>query len=187
MHIMSTSEEGVPLVVFDLDGVLADVRHRVHFVAERPKDWDSFFDSAVHDPVLPEGVDLLRARVSAGCEVAYLTGRPERCRDDTVAWLREHDLPAGDLHMRPDHDRRPARLFKRDVLRALAKTRVIPAVVDDDAEVVALLRSDGFSVVHATWMDGGTAGVDGAVGGRGDRAVREARALREAQETDGRT
>jgi hypothetical protein len=35
-----------PLAVFDLDGVLADVRHRLHFLDRRPKDWDGFFAAA---------------------------------------------------------------------------------------------------------------------------------------------
>ena len=51
-------------------------------------------------------------------------------------------------------------------------------VVDDDRAVVATLRDDGFEVLHATWMDGGTDGVDAAT-------VQET--LFAAQEDDGRT
>ena len=64
-----------PLAVFDIDGVLADVRHRLHHVDRRPKDWDAFFAAAVDDPPLAEGVALARASAD-DCEVVYVTGRP---------------------------------------------------------------------------------------------------------------
>ena len=47
-----------PLAVFDIDGVLADVSHRLPFVARRPKDWDAFFAAAVDDPPFAQGVAL---------------------------------------------------------------------------------------------------------------------------------
>lgn len=37
-----------PLAVFDIDGVLADVRHRLPHVQGRPKDWDAFFPFRRH-------------------------------------------------------------------------------------------------------------------------------------------
>ncbi len=139
------------LVVFDIDGVLADVRHRVHHVTGSRRDWDAFFAGAPLDPVLEDGRRMLAAEVAAGRRAAYLTGRPERCRADTVAWLAEHGLPSGELIMRPDVDRRPARLFKAEALGVLARTCDIHLVVDDDPQVVVTLRQHGFPVHHARW------------------------------------
>ena len=166
------------LGVLDIDGVLADVRHRVHHVARRPKNWSAFFAAAVDDPPLPEGLAVAAAMVQEGLSVVYLTGRPERCRRDTVGWLARPGLPAGPLHMRRDRDHRPARQTKLEVLRRLSHDGEVAVVVDDDSAVVELLRANGFQVLHATWMDGGTEGVD----------TSDAQgALFEAQETDGRT
>ena len=140
-----------PLAVFDIDGVLADVRHRLHHVEGRPKDWDAFFDAAADDPPLAQGVAL--AQESAGeCDVVYVTGRPERCRADTLAWFRRHGLPEGRLSMRRDNDRRPARLAKPQLLRALARDRVVAVVVDDDAQVCEAYRKAGWRVLQADWM-----------------------------------
>lgn len=139
-----------PLAVFDLDGVLADVRHRLHHLESRPKDWDGFFRDAVRDPVHPEGVALLR-EAAADCEVVYVTGRPESCRRDTVDWLRQHGLPEGDLRMRRSRDRRPARLAKPELLRELAATRTVAVVVDDDLEVCDAYERDGWPVLRARW------------------------------------
>lgn len=95
-----------PLAVFDLDGTLADSGHRQHYLEGRRRDWNGFFSAAVDDPPLPQGVRLALDSAES-CEVRYLTGRPERCRRDTVAWLAEHGLPEGRVYMRREGDRRP--------------------------------------------------------------------------------
>ena len=43
------------IAVFDIDGVLADARHREHHVSGRPKDWDAFFAAVGDDPVVEAG------------------------------------------------------------------------------------------------------------------------------------
>ncbi len=156
-----------PLAVFDVDGVLADVRHRLHHVARRPKDWDAFFAAAVDDPPLAEGLALARASAE-DCDVVYVTGRPERCRADTLAWFRRHGLPEGELAMRAERDHRPARLAKPGLLRRLAAGRPVAVVVDDDQKVCDAYEAAGFRVLRADWMAG-------------------APALERAQEDEGRT
>jgi phosphoglycolate phosphatase-like HAD superfamily hydrolase len=140
-----------PLAVFDVDGVLADVRHRLRHVERRPKDWDAFFSAAVDDPPLPEGVRLARASAQ-DCEVVYVTGRPERCRADTLDWFRRHGLPAGTLAMRRAGDRRPARVAKPELLRRLARGRAVAVVVVDDPAVCDAYEQAGWRVLRATWM-----------------------------------
>lgn len=156
-----------PLAVFDVDGVLADVRHRLHFVAGRPKDWDGFFSAAVDDPPLPQGVALAQESAK-DCEVVYVTGRPERCRRDTLDWFTRHGLPEGRLSMRRPRDFRPARIAKLDLLDRLAADRTVAVVVDDDVQVCDAYEAAGYPVLRATWM--------------GEEPV-----LREAQEEQGRT
>jgi hypothetical protein len=140
-----------PLAVFDIDGVLADVRHRLHHLQTRPQHWNAFFLAADRDPLLEEGAARLRA-AQAEHEVVYLTGRPERNHARTRTWLAGHGLPTGPLHMRPDDDYRPARWVKRTTLRRLARTRTIASVLDDDPAVVAVLCADGWPVELATWL-----------------------------------
>ena len=116
-----------PLAVFDVDGVLADVRHRLRHVEQRPKNWDAFFDAAVDDPPLATGVALAQASAK-DCEVVYVTGRPERCRADTLAWFVRHGLPEGTLSMRGARDRRPARIAKLELLRRLDDSNADPVL-----------------------------------------------------------
>lgn len=156
-----------PLAVFDLDGTLADSAHRQRFLERKPRDWDAFFAAAPQDPPLAQGV-ALALRSTEECEVVYLTGRPERCRRDTVEWLAAQGLPEGRVWMRRNDDRRPARRTKLDVLRRLARDREIHVLVDDDELVCDEAERAGFRVVRARWATASAA-------------------LKDAQEREGRT
>jgi phosphoglycolate phosphatase-like HAD superfamily hydrolase len=153
------------LAVFDIDGVVADVRHRLHHLEGR-RAWNAFFAAAPDDPLLAEGAALV-ADLARAHEIVWLTGRPEWLRGATEGWLAGHGLPDGELHLRPNGDYRPAPRFKLGVLRRLAP-RGIAAVIDDDDEVIRAARSAGFPAVLADW-------------------VPRDRVLRQAQDRDGRT
>ena len=162
-----------PLAVVDLDGVVADVRHRLHHVQRRPKDWDGFFAAARRDPAHAEGLALVRRLAAEGHEVVFLTGRPEeRCRRDTEAWLGDLGLGGHAVVMRPAGQRGPAAALKVRLLRRLAAGRVVAVVVDDDPAVVAAMAAAGYPTSHATWEA---------------RAPKDDVALGEAQEADGRS
>lgn len=137
------------LAVCDIDGVVADVRHRLHHL-DAPRSWDRFFAAAADDPVLDTGRDVVR-ELAREHTVVWLTGRPERLRTVTTAWLRQHRLPDGELRMRGDADRRPAVRFKLGELRSLHE-HTIAAVLDDDPEVVAAALRAGFPAVLADWV-----------------------------------
>lgn len=139
-----------PLAVFDLDNTLADTAHRQRFLERAPRDWDGFFAAAPDDPPIPEGVALV-LKSAEECEVVYLTGRPERCRRDTLDWLAAQGLPEGRVFMRRNDDRRPARRTKLEILRRLDRTRDIRVFVDDDELVCEDAERAGFTVVRARW------------------------------------
>lgn len=159
--------QGRMTAVIDIDGVLADVRHRLHHLHAAAKDWDAFFAAAADDPLLPEGHEVATCLAEV-YDVVYLSGRPERYRADTLDWLKQHRLPAGELLLRPMGDRRPARQVKVEVLRRLAEQQPVVVLVDDDPQVLASARDAGFDVLPADWMA-------------------EDATLREAQEVEGET
>ena len=163
--------DSAPVAVFDIDGVLADVRHRLVHVRAKPKNWKAFFAEAVRDEPHPEGVALAR-EFAREHDLLFLTGRPEHTRRQTQSWLETHGFGGHPLHMRPGGDYRPAAQVKLRFLQTLARDRRIAIVVDDDAIVVRTLRDAGFPVRHAEWER---------------RAEEEQAALLEAQESDGRT
>ncbi|HVE64913.1 MAG TPA: hypothetical protein VNB94_14070 [Mycobacteriales bacterium] len=156
-----------PLAVVDIDGVVADVSHRLHHLESRPKDWGSFFSAAVDDPPLAEGVRRVR-ELLADHDVVYLTGRPEWLRADTQRWLAAHDIAGTELHMRRRGDRRPARQTKSETLQRLTRDRTVALVLDDDPDVVEALQEQGWPVELATWLP-------------------HSKTLSQAQDKDGRT
>ena len=70
------------LAIIDLDGVVADVRHRLHHVAGAKKNWSAFFAGAGDDEVLAEGRAVVE-QLAGDHDIVYLTGRPERTRSQT--------------------------------------------------------------------------------------------------------
>lgn len=157
-----------PLGIVDLDGVLADVRHRLHHVEGAAKNWDAFFAGIPDDPPLAEGLAVVERLRAEGHEIVVLTGRPERTRADTEQWLARHGLPRVRVIMRREGDRRPARQTKRGLVRRLAAGRTVSVIVDDDPAVCDALEADGWPVYRADWMS-------------------HAAPLHDAQEKDGRT
>jgi phosphoglycolate phosphatase-like HAD superfamily hydrolase len=165
------SSAAVPLAIVDIDGVVADVRHRLHHLRGRRKDWDAFFAAAVDDPPHEEGLAVV-GRLAQDHEVVFLTGRPEHLRHATEEWLDAHGLGGHRLVMRAEGDRRPAVQAKRQLLKSLARGRRVAVVVDDDPAVLAALQAAGYPTFHADWER-----LDDA-----DEA-----SLRRAQEVDGRS
>ena len=125
------------LAVVDIDGVVADVRHRLHFIENGRRDWGAFHSAAGTDPVLAEGRELAEL-LSAEHEIVWLSGRPEWLRPLTEAWLAEHGLPAGPVLLRGNYDHRPAATFKLGV--------------DDEDLVIEALTGAGFPAVRADWL-----------------------------------
>ena len=140
-----------PVAVVDIDGVVADVRHRLHLIEQPVKNWAGFFAASLEDPPLPEGLALVLA-LRHDHDVVWLTGRPEHTRANTETWLARHGLPTAPLLMRADDDRRPARQGKRDVVRDLSTRRRIAIIIDDDPSVVRHLAEAGFQVRLAEWL-----------------------------------
>lgn len=153
--------------VFDIDGVLADVTHRLHHLRGRRKNWAAFFAAAGHDPVLPDGRDRVLAAAKEHA-IVYVSGRPERLRRVTQSWLDSHELPFGAVLLRPNRDHRPARVLKPEIVERVRRAGPVALVVDDDAEVCAVLAERGYPVLHAQWAT-------------------ESASLRAAQEEQGRT
>lgn len=146
-----------PLYIFDLDGTLALIQHRRHFVErERGRqDWKGFFAACVNDepnaPVLRIMESLRRF-----ADVWIFSGRSDEVRTQTVEWLVKHtsfsrsdfDSAFGDqdvLTMRSEGDYTADDVLKRqwlDLMLAEDRHRLV-AVFDDRARVVAMWRAAG--------------------------------------------
>ena len=152
-----TDFDGHELVaVLDIDGVVADNRHRLPLIRSGDEghtpQWTRYFDLAPYDASHPLGVAAAVALASR-FPLVWVTGRPERTRRPTTAWLTDQGLPADRLVMRPDDDTTPnARLKVAQLDYLRRKRRSLPAIMlDDSPQVVRLLTEQHVPAVLVTW------------------------------------
>lgn len=130
-------------VIFDIDGTLADASHRLHLIKKKPPDWDAFFAAVGDDPPHLPVIDMAR-RVAHCYQVVLVSGRPEKTRAATQAWLNTYGLGGWPLYMRPDSDYRQDYVVKREILHRLrAEGCDIKFAVDDRPQVIAMWRGEG--------------------------------------------
>jgi phosphoglycolate phosphatase-like HAD superfamily hydrolase len=144
-HIPQRSA-GRKSVIVDMDGTLADVRHRVHHVQGRRKNWMNFFATMHKDPPNQEIVDMVRD-LAHDREIIIVSGRPDNYQHVTEEWLRRYDVPYQEIHMRPAGDHRADHIVKREILhRLLAAGKKIELVIDDRPSVCDMWRDCGLKV-----------------------------------------
>lgn len=134
-----------PLYIFDLDGTLALIGHRRHFVEGLKKDWPAFFKACVDDDPNRPVIDTLRLLWSSGAEIWVWSGRSDEVRAETVAWLRKCVGCPHLLKMRAAGDHQPDDTLKAkwlDAMSAEDRKRLV-AIFDDRDRVVAMWRSRG--------------------------------------------
>ena len=80
----------VPLYIFDLDGTLALIEHRRHFVEGPKKDWPAFFAACVDDAPNVPVIRTLQTLRKSGAEIWIWSGRSDEVRSETIQWLTKH-------------------------------------------------------------------------------------------------
>ena len=132
-----------PCYVFDIDGTLADLSHRLHHIQKAPKDCDAFFAACGNDAPIPHMQTLTLDIIERGVEIIFVTGRNESTRSDTEAWLRINVCP-GVLYMRKDGDHRDDTIVKSELLdHAIADGYAPIMIFEDRKRVVDMWRARG--------------------------------------------
>lgn len=144
-------------IIFDMDGTLADIKHRLHFIKPPEglvngfkKNWDAF-NAAMHDDEPKEDiVNLLRSMHDMDYNIAIVTGRQERYRKDTESWLHLNLIPYHMLIMRATDDMRSDFIIKEELYEdyfTLTERKVL-FVVDDRDAVVKMWRRMGLTCLQ---------------------------------------
>ena len=139
------------VVIFDIDGVLADAyeRHEKFFTDDmEAEDWERFYEAASLDGVIGEGLALLQC-LNSNLFVALLTSRPSLYTAITQEWLQEQNIPHDLLIMRPAGDRRISPEIKRSEIHRMRGYDVRPRLaVDDDKRNVEMYREEGIPCLY---------------------------------------
>lgn len=126
-----------PTWCVDIDGVLADARHRQYLIEGQYQDWDQFFQAAGGDGLL-EPQKILLDSVSSDTFIALVTARSDWIASLTVNWLIEHEVRWDLLVMRSTYDWRPSAVMKTEAVAQLRSRGFEPTLaIDDDRRNVA--------------------------------------------------
>ena len=145
------------VVLFDLDGVIADWSHRLPLGVGT----DEFYAAMPNDAPIEAGCTIFNYLVmhcamvnneivakNIGMEMTFvdiISCRPNKMRQTTVDWLSANDLfMPRNLHLRADNDDRPHWRIKLDMYEQFYKGREnVLVLFEDNAETIAAFRGEG--------------------------------------------
>ena len=134
------------IVIFDLDGTLANIDKRRKLATKNGKmNWNVFFNPDNIDLDTPNQAVINMANIlySQDYIIYILSGRSDKTYQATIAWLDKHKVNYDLLIMRPQNQ-----LYKKDSdlkqgwLDTIGKDRV-SMVFDDRNQVVDMWRQNG--------------------------------------------
>ena len=141
------------LVIFDLDGTLAniDARRKLSIKDNGKMDWDKFFDPANIDLDLPNDPVIQMAQLlkDSGKTIIIFSGRSKATKDATRNWLKRNNVPFDVLKMRPTGH--PWAFMPDDKLKQTWLDDLIPdhnrimCIFDDRDKVVKMWRDNGLT------------------------------------------
>jgi predicted ABC-type ATPase len=136
-------------VLFDIDGTVADIEHRRHFVRTKPKDWKSF-NAAMHlDTVRKDVRSLYQLYRGWNVPILFMSGRGAENRVVTERWLADNGFDGYEaVIMRGYGDSRPDDVIKRELFERYVEPywRVMH-IIDDRPSVIRMWRALGLAVI----------------------------------------
>ncbi len=150
--------------IFDIDGTLLDISHRLHHIKGEERDWAAFRADAelAKDKPRIEIVKLALPLISSN-EFVFASGRTEAERGATIGYQsplykalyrhnRFHSFPSSDnlsarLYMRKNGDYRPDTIVKAEMLEQMRQDGLNPIMAfDDRPSVIRMWRENGLAV-----------------------------------------
>ena len=160
-------------IIFDIDGTLLDISHRLKYIKKTPKDWEAFRDPKLKqwdEPIMPI-INIARAFLfnHPRDKVIFASGRSESERVDTVLSLSEWFLldgwqkitsegklgdavetyPTSPFYMRAENDFRKDTVVKQELYEQMLVDGYKPKLVfDDRPSILKMWREiEGLKVV----------------------------------------
>lgn len=137
-----------PAIIIDLDGTLADISHRIHYLKDGKKNWKAFFEEMDKDKLnlwCREIMDKFRQ----DHKIIILSGRPNNYREKTEKWLKDNSVYYDKLLMRAKNDMRQDMIIKKEIYDNEIKNNFsILFIVDDRMQVVKMWRATGLTCLQ---------------------------------------
>lgn len=146
----------VKLLLCDIDGTVADLTHRRHYVATKPKNWPAFNENIHLDKPINWVIDIVNKLHYGGTKVVMCSGREGTTiiKRKTKNWLLENGVLHNDLYMRKAMDYRGDDIVKKELLDQIRKDYGEPDLVLDDRDrVVQMWRDNGVRCIQVNEGD----------------------------------
>jgi len=139
------------LVVFDIDGTLANIEHRLDYVRSKPKNWKAFDAGIPNDKVNEPVARVFHSMIASDFnnDIILASGRSERTRQATEDWLELNGLGHYDkLYMRKADDYRCDSIVKDEIIDQIVSDygKLPDMWFDDRPRVVKAVRARGIFV-----------------------------------------
>ena len=141
--------------VFDLDGTLADISHRLHHIERLDKkDWKAFNLACKDDKPIQATINLLQSlyfqrEFRFDSYISIWTCRNESVMKQTKRWLEIHNIYYDNLYMRAEFDYRPDIELKGRWLDEAIAIGETPAIIFEDRDkIVDYFRSRGIACLQ---------------------------------------
>jgi hypothetical protein len=166
------------LIICDLDGTIANIEHRLHYIKGPNKDWASFTKACVNDEPYKDVIEILWNMYDAGRKhgerptdlqkvsdrfIYFFSGRSEVVRKETEEWLQRWVVSPSSLkndgrpylYMRKEGDYRPDTTIKYEMMYELKITPDdVLCILDDRQSVVDMWRKEGFRCLQVdAWKE----------------------------------
>lgn len=155
----------LPYIIFDIDGTLANITHRLHYIKSvetidttigkvimKKPNWEAFNNAMINDEPNKHIVELFHNMCAKSGRPnhpsIFVTGRPESHRDETQDWLMKHRLIPNYLFMRPVKDYRSDVEIKSEIIDKYIMNAPVLFIVDDRDAVVEMWRERGYKCLQ---------------------------------------
>ncbi|SVA73232.1 uncharacterized protein METZ01_LOCUS126086 [marine metagenome] len=152
-------------IIFDIDGTLLNISHRLHFIKENPKDWKAFRDPKQKrwDEPRLEIIQIADALQKRAHRLIFASGRLESERLDTARSLNRwfnfenaldsastmglERFPTWPFYMRQKGDFRKDTIIKSEMLDKMREDGYNPILAfDDRPAIIQMWRDRGLKV-----------------------------------------
>lgn len=145
------SESKPTCIIVDIDGTLA------HMSGRSPYDYTKVSTDTVDETVREIVWRYAKRDIQEETPDTYIivmSGREDACKEDTIKWLEDNQIPYDELHMRATGDSRDDRIVKKELYETWVKNRYnVRFVLDDRDRVVEMWRSLGLKVLQVAEGD----------------------------------
>lgn len=134
-------------IICDLDGTLALLGERSPYDASRA------LEDTLNDPI-GNILEVYAHQTFIEVKIIFVSGREEKHRPQTEAWLKKHKISYEVLYLRPTGDRRPDNIIKKEIYETNIKPKFdVLFVLDDRDKVVKMWREEGLTCLQVAYGD----------------------------------